>query len=255
MITRSPTSNLYTHAIHSLTTARSNSGSWFCQIRELCVLYHLCNPLDLIAQPLSADQFKKLIKSKITDYWEKKLRKEAEILTSTPYFNPNFMSLCKPHPIWTSCGSSLFECNKAVIAARMLSGRYLTDRQQRHWTSNSEGVCLLPECSSSKPEGSLTHLLLFCPSLSHTRDKLMKLIERVSLENEVVSVTLHWVFTQPDTEVLIKFLLDCTSIPRVIHITQAYGNVVQDRLLYVGRTWCYAINRERMNLMGLLKFR
>ena len=58
------------------------------------------------------------------------LRVKAATLTSAPYFKPLFMSLRQPHSLWSSCGSNPFECHKAVTAARMLSGRYLTDKLQ-----------------------------------------------------------------------------------------------------------------------------
>ena len=87
------------------------------------------------------------------------------------------MSLTRPHPIWTTCGSNPFESHKASIASRMLSGRYLTDKLQRHWTMNKTGVCLLPTCSPPA-EGSLEHILLHCPAVSETCAKILKLCSK-----------------------------------------------------------------------------
>ena len=196
-----------------------------------------------------------LVKSSIIDHWEVKLRGEAAILTSTPYFKPAFMSLTKPHTIWSSCGSNPFECHKAVIAARMLSGRYLTDRLQRHWTQNKSGNCLLPACASSQSEGSLEHLLLYCPALNHTRTKLLELCARVSSESEQLSLITQHVFHSDDPQVVMHFLLDCSTMTITITATQLFGQEVLGRLLYIGRTWCYSIHRERMNQLRLLKFR
>ena len=165
------------------------------------------------------------------------------------------MSLTKPHPIWSSCGSNPFECHKAVIASRMLSGRYLTDKLQRHWTENKSGFCLLPACESSDADGTLEHLLLFCPSLNNTRERLLELVSSVCLEDESISTILKSVFSSPDPEVPMQFLLDCSTMPAVIQAAQGTRNHVRDRLLYLGRTWCYNIHRERMTQLGLLKFR
>ena len=165
------------------------------------------------------------------------------------------MSLTKPHPIWTSCGSNPYECHKAVITARMLSGRYPTDRLQRHWTENREGICLLPACASAKSPGTLEHLLLFCPSLTHTRQRLLNLATRVSSEHPAIALLLHSAINNQEPSFLIQLLLDCTTMPSVIRATQDHGIVVQDRLLFLGRTWCYSVHRERMNQLGLLKFR
>ena len=161
MITRMPGSILHKHGMNVLTSARPSAASWFQQIRGLCLQYQLPHPLSLLSDTpaLTRAKFRKLIKSKVVDYWEVALRNESSGLTSAPYFNPAFMSLARPHPIWTSCGSNPFECHKASLASRMLSGRYLTDKLQRHWTVNKAGLCLLPTCSPPA-EGSLDHLLL-----------------------------------------------------------------------------------------------
>ena len=255
MITRSPGSLLHTHATRILMSAKSAAGSWFQQVHGLCIIYQLPHPLILLKESPTANTFNHLVKSKIIDYWEDKLREEASRLDSIPFFKPEFMSLTKPHPIWSSCGSNPFECHKAVTAARMLSGRYLTDRLQRHWTENKCGFCLLPACAPLQFDGTLEHLLLFCPSLKKTRDRLLELVSKVSTEDNQISFIINSVFCDPDPNVLMQFLLDCSTMPVVIDTTQRSGFQIRDRLLYVGRTWCYNIHRERMKQMGLMKFR
>ena len=130
MVIRSPGSVIHTHAVQILSSAKPSSQSWFLHIRELCLLYQLPHPMSLLEEPPTASIYNSLVKSKIVDYWEIRLRAEALQLKSAPFFNPTFMSLAKPHPIWVSCGSNPFECHKAVTAARMLSGRYFTDNLQ-----------------------------------------------------------------------------------------------------------------------------
>ena len=137
----------------------------------------------------------------------------------------------------------------------MLSGKYLTDRLQRHWTENKCGFCLLPACAPFQFDGTLEHLLLFCQSLKTTRERLLELVSKVSAEDNQISFIINTVFYDPDPKVLMQFLLDCTTMPIVIDTTQRSGHKIRDRLLYVGRTWCYNIHRERMKQMGLMKFR
>ena len=258
MVIRSPGSVIHTHAVQILSSAKPSSQSWFLHIRELCLLYQLPHPMSLLEVPPTASIYNSLVKSKIVDYWEIRLRAEALQLKSAPFFNPTFMSLAKPHPIWVSCGSNPFECHKAVTAARMLSGRYFTDNLQRHWTpENKEGFCLLPACQHSKPLGTLDHLLLFCPALSHIRVKLLDLLSRISREHHAIASIFTNMFAKPNPSAtaMLQLLLDCTVMPEVIHATQVYGDQVQNRLLYFGRTWCYNIHRERMNQMKLPQFR
>ena len=136
------------------------------------------------------------------------------------------MSLTKPHPIWSSFGSNPFQCHKAVITARMLSGRYLTDHLQRHWTVNSEGFCLLPACSPTKSPGTLEHILLWCTALHSTREKMLDLCRRTCQDQPVVAEILSSAFSDKSEQTLMQLLLDCTVVPCVIHSTQLHGTYV-----------------------------
>ena len=256
MITRLPGSILHSHGVRVLTSARPSAVSWFQQIRDLCLQYQLPHPLTLLSNPtaLTQGRFKNLIKSRVIDYWEAHLREKASTLTSAPYFKPAFMSLTRPHPIWTSCGSNPFESHKASTASRMLSGRYLTDKLQRHWTLNKTGVCLLPTCSPPA-DGSLEHILLHCPALSETRTKILKLCSKVSSESVQLAEIIDSVLSSGNQFRKMQFIVDCSTMAEIIKITQTSGPQVRDRLLYVGRTWCYNIHRERMNQLGLFDFR
>ena len=118
-------------------------------------------------KPPTKHQWKRSCKSLVIDYFEKKLRAETEVLHSLEYFKPEYMSLSTPHPHWLHAGSP-FEVRKAVIACRMLSGRYRTDRLSRHWTKdNPNGYCRLPGCHDQV--GDLQHILLSCTALTESR--------------------------------------------------------------------------------------
>ena len=170
MITRIPTNILHRVASYVLTTAKDNSRSWFVHIKNLCSQYQLPHPITLLQSPMSKESFKSLAKSRVVDYWEQLLRSEAKHLTSLSYFNPHYMSLTKPHPIWTTCHSNTYEVCRAITQAKMLSGRYKTDRLLRHFSDNKEGLCQI--CTSNS-FGSIEHLLLACPSLENHRVKLL----------------------------------------------------------------------------------
>ena len=87
--------------------------------------------------------------AKQNNYWEKVLWAEASPLDSLEYFHPSFMSLHKPHPIWSTAGSSPSKVAMATIQAQMLSGRYRTQLLCSHWTPGSNKCCQLsPSCST-----------------------------------------------------------------------------------------------------------
>ena len=141
-----------------------------------------------------------------------------------------------------------YHCSKDVV------------RKVPHWQApkaldpNREGTCLLDKCIPGS-EGSLEHILLRCQALSMTRFKLMSLAGRVSVEHHQLSFIISQFFNSDSQDALMQLLLDCSTIPIVIQSTLLYGPFIRDRLHYLGRTWCYNIHRERMNLLGLLEFR
>ena len=102
-------------------------------------MYGLPHPLLLLENPLNKTAFKKIIKSKVHDYWENSLRESASTLSSLTYFHPNFMSLTVPHPLWTTCEGNPFEIAKAIVQAKLLSGRYRTDKLLKHFSKNNTG--------------------------------------------------------------------------------------------------------------------
>ena len=114
MVCRLPEDPLHQLACHVLLTSSSPS-SWFVVVRNLLMQYQLPHPLLLLNDPPDKASFKKLLKSKILDHWEKKLRLEASLLPSLVYFDPYYMSLAVPHRIWTTAGSNPHEVAKARV--------------------------------------------------------------------------------------------------------------------------------------------
>ena len=113
------------------------------------------------------------MRKKILDFWEAKLRNEAETKTSLKYFKPQYMSLVNPHPLWTTSGNNPFEVNKSVVVARLLSGRYRCDWLARHWSkTNPLGYCLL--CPGDDVNGTIEHMMISCPALELKRSELLQ---------------------------------------------------------------------------------
>ena len=238
-----------------LSTSGCSNGSWIMQIRQLCIQYGLPSPLSLLQSPLSKTKFRSLIRSHIINYWELKLRSDAMLLPSLQFFKPQFMSLCKPHPLWSSCTSNPFEVNKAVVQARMLSGRYPTDQLTKHWNQkNKSGLCLLEGCSGQSP-GSLQHILLECPALCPTRQNLIGLLLKTASMYPMVANILYSSFYTPDQSLRMQFLLDCSVLPAVVTLVQTNGEEILHQLYYISRNWCYSIHRKRMELLGLYQYR
>ena len=169
MIWRLPGNILHNIAEQILTSSSQSDKNWFAQIRSLCYIYNSPHPLLLLRDPPTKAKFKPLIKNRIQDFWQKKLRAHAATLSSLKFFKTQFMSLSRPHPMWSSASSS-YQVNKLVIVSRMLSGRYRCGSLLRHFTPTCSGICEL--CGLEIED--LNHILVpRCPSLHERRDLLI----------------------------------------------------------------------------------
>ena len=101
----------------------------------------------------------------------------------------------------------------------------------------------------------LEHLLLRCEALSHTRSKLISLCFKVAAEHEELYRIITSILKSENKVSIMQVLLDCTVMPEIIQVVQVFGSAIRDRLLFIGRTWCYNIHRERMTQLGLFDFR
>ena len=141
-------------------------------------------------------------------FWEVKLRGEASLLSSLVNFKPEFMSLTKPHLIWTTAGSNPYEVSKAIQQARFLSGRYRTENLSKHWSRNKQGYCLSPTCNEQKE--TVEHILIECQAYLECKKKLYSLW--LSSKNPVVyCLILEAVSSEKDY--LLQFFLDCSVLP------------------------------------------
>ena len=159
MIARLPNDPLYKLAQQALLTQPNQS--WFTQIRNVMQYYNLPHPLLILTSPPTKEGFKKLVKSKVVDHWEQKLRAEAALLPSLAFFKLDFMSLVRPHRLWTTAGQNSFEVAKARVQLLFLSNQYPSAKHTRHWSNdNSEGLCTHSVCHSSGLVESRQHILL-----------------------------------------------------------------------------------------------
>ena len=137
----------------------------------------------------------------------------------------------------------------------MLSGRYPSDYLARHWNlRNMAGLCLLEGCTG-QTLGSLEHILLQCPALSSTRQKLVSLCLNTVDKCPPVATLINTVLNSSDETLKMQFLLDCFALPAVVTLVQSFGQDILYHLFYVSRNWCYSVHRKRMDLLGLYQYR
>ena len=150
--------------------------------------------------------------------------------------------------MWATCGSSPTAVRAATVQARMISGRYPTDWLRRHWTGES-GACRLPACTST--QGDLPHLLsgactALAPTLARTLQYWNKCLSPLPHLLPPVQAALQAI---PHT--FTKFLLDSSSDSSVISLTQLHGKDILNTFFRLSRSWIWAAQRRRHQLLGL----
>ena len=253
MICRLPQNILHSIGSQKLFSESDSSSSWFVQVRKLCSKYNLPSPINLLSQPLKKESYKSMVKNNIFNFWETKYQEEAEAKPSLTYFKPRFHSLRHPHPLWTTCNNNSFEVNKSVVVARLLSGRYLSDWHCRHWsTENSAGICVL--CPDKNTPGTMEHMLVACSALEDKRTLLRKHIHEQTEDNlELRAVITAEMSSTASTSNTVQFLLDPSVVLRVQDSVHNNKFTLQE-VFAITRTYCYALHRRRLQMIGRFNF-
>ena len=201
--------------------------------------------MTLLNNPIPKSVTKKLFKQKVLEYWQKSLRTSSSILDSLKYFKPEFMSLNRVHPIWSTCGNNSFELTKAIVQARLLSGRYRCETLTVHFSPGSSSKCVICRDDAT---GSIEHILTSCSALLDTRSQLQSALEsNTRISNP--SKTLIKTYLSSSTNTKVQFLVDASVLPDVISAVQKQNSILQEIFQFT-RSWCYAMHRRRLKLLG-----
>ena len=245
---------LFNIAEASLLTAAPSHKSWFTMLRNLCIQYGLPDPLKLLQSPMPPARFKSLCKSKVYDYWHVTLTNSCKSKSSLQLLRPEFTSLQKCHPIWTSLDGNPYQTKAAIIQALFLTGRYRNERLCRFWTSNIHGFCLLEPCLSLKLLDSNSHMLLDCGALSDERRRLLDFTKTYTADKSVINdLCSIYIFENSDPETLLQFLTDCSILPEVVKTCQVHGHEIIQHLFRITRTWCRSLHTARRRKLERFK--
>ena len=118
----------------------------------------------------------------------------------------------------------------------------------RHWSRNKSGFCIAPSCSETP--GTLEHLLVSCPALSPTRERLYQMW----LERSVMFPTLHAIIRallKSPAPIIIQFILEPLAFKLILSDFKTLGDQFAHQLAYMTRTFAFYIHREHQKLLKL----
>ena len=252
-----PSCPLFSYGNHILTSAplpvRTASKIWFLQVRMLCLQYGLPDPLQVLHTAPSKQQWKAVVSRQVNSFWRTKLLLAAEELPSLAHLRLTHMSLSHPSPLLTSCSSTQLEVQKATVQLRMASGRYRTCWLRRYWSGDPTGHCQVPGCAPETP-GTLTHLATGqCQGLSAASSAAaVSWAEFSSSRPHLLPILNTMANSEPDD--FLSFLLNPSTHPLAIALSQQYGKQATDELCFLTRSWLYTLHCARFRALGLWQF-
>ena len=116
----------------------------------------------------------------------------------------------------------------------------------RHFYPGSDGNCSL--CSENK-QGDIAHLLTQCSSLAELRRHLVSKLGHYPISDTSRNL-ISKVINSGDTNNMVHFFLDCSSVPDVISVTQSCGSTILEELFRFTRAWCFSVHRAKLKLQG-----
>ena len=127
--------------------------------------------------------------------------------------------------------------------------QYRTEQLCSYWSNNNDGICLLDTCRHHKISEDLDHILFSCPGLNQTRTRLLNFTSNfISDKPELQSLVTSCMYGEK--QVFCQFLVDCSTLPEVLHLFQRLGPIVHTHLFYITRTWCHSLHCDRLRQLG-----
>ena len=199
----------------------------------------------LESPPMSNDDWKSLVVTRITAWFEQDLRNQARNNSKMEYLNVQLLGLSgRPHPALHNVNTTQ-DCKKLRHHLKFLTGDILTGARLSKNQPGSNPACKL--CLSSYE--TIEHILTVCPALSDVHQRLypelMNVVNAVQPSNKIMQ--------SHSTSILTQFILDCTSMNLENDYRIPANNPNIHEIFSLSRDWCLAVANSRTKQLSILK--
>ena len=233
-----PDTKIYHIVKYLFENTSENSHTWSAHLKHLSKMYGLEDPLLCLRKdPPSKSLYKEHVMTKITAFYENRLRVAAAKNSQMTFFNVAALGLRGRHHPALSNMATTNEVRISRPHLKMLSGNYLTYKMKSEQSGGSP-LCRL--CSSGQEE-SLSHVISSCEGLSVERTKIfdefrqMCNLTKNSINFDEISNSEHN---------LTQFMLDPISLNLPVGVSLS-DPVVAD-FYKLSRQYCYKIDKTRI---------
>ena len=155
---------LYDASKYILKMCPDTSLTWSNHVQILCKKYSLPSPLHLLesSSAWTEAQWKCLVKTRVTAWFEADLRRQALPNSKLEYLNVQLNGLCgRPHPSLLNIQTTQ-DTKKLRLHLKFLTGDFLTGWRRSRDLPGTDPSCKLCQAQYETTE----HILTICPALA-----------------------------------------------------------------------------------------
>ena len=222
-----------------------NSRTWSAHIRHLSIQYDLEDPLMCLRRDApSKAVYKEMISTKITVYYENKLRKSAAANQNMKYLNVSASGLRGRHHPALSTLVTTHVVKFARQHTKFLSGNYLTYKIKSDQSGGSPRCRI---CDSDSDE-TICHVVVICQGMADDRNRLLEQFKELcrTTKNEICFEEI-----MKNDEQLCQFIIDPTSLN--LHARVSLYDPVAPQFYKLSRDFCHIIDKKRISLIKELE--
>jgi hypothetical protein len=217
-------------AYRQLCVKPRNTNSWFAAVRIICVKYNIPDPLDLLRNPKSKFAWKRLVNSKVDNYWKEQIIDRAQAYSSLKHLNTNAFQPGTHHPILNTAKGNPRDVTRLLTRLKLATGTYILQTNRKAFNQNK----VSSECMLCK-EGEETkqHFIFLCKSLEKVRRPILETVYRLVAECGYVS-----------DDNLLQLVIDSTGLNRDQGQRQTF-----EAIDFHARRLCYQLHVQRYKLL------